>query len=85
MKTAEEIQFAHDVLEAIQRGEVEIAMTPAKREAIAKCQGVLCWILEDPAQGVFAGAFRSLLREIENAGYRMQRLPIAMTDRPGEG
>lgn len=54
MRSRDEIQRAHDLLEPIVTGEVPWPH-PAGRETLAPVLGVLCWVLEDANARDFEG------------------------------
>lgn len=58
----EEIQKAHDMLEAILQGEVDLEMTltDKEKEVLWQGLGVLCWVLQHDRAKAFEGLLAGL-------------------------
>lgn len=73
MRDEQEIQRAHDILEAVLLAEVKIPLGEEDRLMITAATDVLCWILHHDHNSVFADNLANLERLIAKAGYVLKR------------
>jgi len=72
MKSADELQLAHDTLAGIVTGEVRLpSLDRRARERLHAALDVLCWVMEHDHNVAFAENLAKLRKEIGKAGYVM--------------
>ena len=79
IRSAVEVQRAHDVLCAIVTGLVDIGCNPSEKRIWAQAVGVLCWALGHEHNTAFEDALAELEDEIAKRGYSFVELPELMT------
>lgn len=71
MKSADEIQRAHDLLVALILGDVQLPMSDETERGLRYSADVLCWVLEHDHNEAFAKNLSELNAECETLGYRL--------------
>lgn len=79
IRSAVEVQRAHDVLGAIVTGLVDIGCNQNEKRIWAQAMGVLCWALGHEHNTAFEDALAELEGEIARRGYSFVELPELMT------
>jgi hypothetical protein len=64
----DEIQRAHDLLEAIAQGEVDLGLDKKATEVIWQALGVLCWTLRHDRAVAFEGVLEGLRARLKALG-----------------
>lgn len=79
IRSAVEVQRAHDVLCAIVTGLLDIGCNEKEKTIWAQAAGVLCWALGHEHNTAFEDALAELEGEIARRGYSFVELPELMT------
>jgi hypothetical protein len=69
LRDEREIQRAHDILEAVVRGEVNVSVDDESRAHIFGALDVLCWVLHHDHNHTFPSNLARIERAMERAGY----------------
>jgi hypothetical protein len=73
MRDQQEIQRAHDILEALVLGDVPNVMTEEEAPLVLVMLDTLCWVLGHDANDAFARNLRQIEADIEALGFRLHR------------
>jgi hypothetical protein len=73
MKTAQEIQLAHDQIVGVLLGEVPLPIGHGDEMALNLMASVLCWVLDHDHNQAFAQNLQSLRNDIEAAGFVIRK------------